>query len=294
MHSTLDAPRSTLHAPDALTLAPAWLSMAWLVSKAQWFWTQRPDLRFGWIVLLLSGFLIWDSWLRRPVTVCKLTGQVYVLAALGLGIMFVVQGYQAAFGMMPASLLGLSLGVMLVIAANLVYVFGGPGLRHFGFPFAFLLIALPLPSAAQNILIGGLQSGLAALNVELLNLIGIPAHQAGSLIHVANGTVGINEACSGIRSLQATVMATLFVGHVSLHRSGLRILLFALGVTLALFGNLVRSFILSYTVTMKGMATLDKAHDTAGWSILLFTVAGVAVLAWWLGRIERVRSESEE
>jgi exosortase len=183
--------------------------------------------------------------------------------------------------------MGLALGVVLLVAANLGYVFGGRGVRHFGFPFIFLLIALPMPSVLHNLVVGGLQSKITVLNVELLNVIGIPAQQVGSLIRLPGCVVGVDEACSGIRSLQSTVMATLFIGHLTLGRLGLRVVLLGLGIALAVVGNLGRSFFLSYTANAKGPAALESVHDTAGWSILLFTAAGVASLAWLLSRLEK-------
>ncbi len=47
-------------------LAPAFLAMAWLVSRAQWFWSNNPDLQFGWVVLLLCAYLFWEAWEKRP------------------------------------------------------------------------------------------------------------------------------------------------------------------------------------------------------------------------------------
>ena len=38
-------------------MLPALLATAWLVYNASWFWTHNPDLNFGWIVVVLAGFL---------------------------------------------------------------------------------------------------------------------------------------------------------------------------------------------------------------------------------------------
>ena len=156
------------------SLLPSWLAVAWLVSKAQWFWNHRPDLQFGWVVLLLCGFIIWDGWGRKPAPVYRLGVLPILLFAAGAGLLFLVQIYQAAFGMMPASLLGLALACFLVIAGNLLYVFGWPGIRHFAFGFGFLLIALPMPTFIYSPVVHGLQGKVAAVNVEMLNLMGIP------------------------------------------------------------------------------------------------------------------------
>lgn len=272
-----------------LAMLPAWLALAWLVSKAQWFWTHRPDMHFGWIVLMLSAFIVWDQWAKRPAAVFRLRWPFFVLAPAGLGILLFVQIYHAAYGMMAALLMALSFGVFAIAAANAHYVFGWPGVRFFAFPFLFLLIALPLPSVLYDPIVVGLQNKVAAVNVEVLNAVGIPANRAGSLIHLPNGTVGVDEACSGIRSLQSAVMATLFIGYISLKRKALQTLLLGCGILLAIVGNLGRSLILSLSANAGGAAGVEAAHDSAGWSILVFTGAGVALVAWGLSRYEKMQ-----
>ncbi|HPW80949.1 MAG TPA: exosortase/archaeosortase family protein [Verrucomicrobiota bacterium] len=270
-----------------LLLAPAFLAMAWLISRAQWFWRHNPDLQFGWIVVLLCGYLFWEAWQTRPEVHWRLRAWAVLIGLAGLGLLFVVQIYQAFLGANAASTVGLALGVMLVIVANLGVVFGWAGIRDFGMAFAFILIAMPMPSAVQGPVVGGLQSLVARFNVELLNLIGIPAHQVGSLIHLPNGTVGIDEACSGVRSLQSTIMAAIFIGYVSLKRNSLRLILFGAGVILAIVGNIGRSLYLSLMAHWRGMDAIEKVHDAAGWSVLAFTAAGVVLLSWMISRAEK-------
>jgi len=213
---------------------------------------------------------------------------LFVLSGLGgLGILFVMQLYQAAFGLMPAVMMGLTVGAYAVAAANIHYVYGWAGLRFYAFPLFFFLIALPLPSFIYAPLVNGLQQKTATANGETLNLIGIPAHRSGSLIELPNGTVGVNEACSGIRSLQSTVMATLFIGYLTLKRRFLQITLLLCGAFFAITGNLVRSLYLSLTANAKGLGAVEKVHDTAGWTILLFTAGSVALTAWLLSLLEK-------
>lgn len=270
-----------------IALLPMWLAFAWLVSKAQWFWTHKPDLQFGWIVLMLTAFLVWDQWAKRPTAHYKAGWPLFVFGLVGCAGLFVVQIYQAAYGMMPALMMGLCIAIYCVAAANIHYVHGWAGLRFFAFPLLFFLIAMPMPTFIHGPIVNGLQQKVASVNVEVLNILGIPARQLGSLIHLPNGTVGVDEACSGIRSLQSTVMATLFIGYLTLKSRGLQTALFACGVALAIFGNLIRSLYLSLTANAKGVEAIDKVHDSAGWSILLFTAAGVVVLSWLFAKLEK-------
>jgi exosortase len=188
--------------------------------------------------------------------------------------------------MIPALIFALAFGVFAISAANVHFVFGAAGLRYFAFPILFLMIALPPPSVLNNLIIGGLQSKVATLNVEILNSLGVPAHRVGSLIHLSTGIIGIDEACSGIRSLQSTIMATLFIGYVSLKHRGLQVALLAFGVLLAFVGNVIRSLYLCLTASREGMQVAERVHDRAGWSILVFTAVGVILLSWAFSKLE--------
>ena len=185
-----------------LALTPAWLAYGWLILRAQWFWAHWPDLEFGWIVLLLCGYLFWDACPPPLPLEPRIKWLAVTLFVVGVGLMFTFQIYQVAMGVSPASLAGLALGALAIAGANLDFLWGLQGLRRFLFPFAFMLIAMPMPSLVYGPLIGSLQNAIASVNVEVLNLMGIPAHRIGNLIQLPTCTVGVEEACSVIRSLQ--------------------------------------------------------------------------------------------
>lgn len=270
-----------------LALFPCWIALAWLVSKVQWVWNSRPDMQFGWIVLMLSAYLFYEKSHDLPARVFK-PGLVNICGfVFGVGLLFIVQVYQAFFGMNSASLLGHFLGTQFVILANLHYVYGKAGLIGMSFPFLFLAVAMPMPSIIQGPLVSNLQQLVSSICVETLNLIGVHAQKTGSLIQLSNGILGVDEACSGIRSLQSTFMASLFIGYVTLKHVSLRVTLFIAGVFLAILGNIIRAFTLSYIASQKGIEAVDTAHDTAGWMILAFTVVGVLAVTWVLGSIEK-------
>jgi exosortase len=270
-----------------LLLSPAFLAAVWLVSRAQWFWNNNPDLQFGWVVLLLCVYLFWEAWEQRPAVNWRLRGWALVSFLGGLGLLFLVQIYQAVMGSNAPTTVGLALGAMLIVAGNLGIVYGWAGVRAFGMAFGFILIAMPIPSGIQGPVVSLLQNKVAAFNTEVLNLIGVPAEQVGSLIHLPNGTVGVDEACSGIRSLQSTIMATIFIGYLTLKRPSLQILLFFCGITLAVVGNLIRSLYLSLTANARGIEAIAGVHDAAGWSILAFTAVGVIIVSWLLNKVDQ-------
>ncbi len=277
--------------PGVLTpifcLLPSALTVLWLVTRARWFWNHNPDLRFGWLVLLMSGYLFYEAWERRPVLQLMWRRTGVALTLTGLGGLFYTQLYQAAYGLTTEGMSALGVSALMFIAGNLHYVFGREGITRFAFAFGFLFLALPIPDTIYFPLISGLQSAVASATVALLNLAGIPAEQIGNAIRLSACVVGIDEACSGIRSLQSTVLATVFIGYLTLRKRSLQAVLFGLGILLAMGGNLLRCFWLSYAAHARGPAAIDSFHDVAGWSILAFTAGGVAAAAWGLSRWER-------
>ena len=105
----------------------------------------------------------------------------------------------------------LALGITLLIVLR----WGGwSWLRHFIFPPFLMLLTIPWPTRLENPFIQGLMQLVAHVTVEILNLLGIHAVQLGNLIQLTNGLVGVEEACSGVRSFQSILMASVFLGEL--------------------------------------------------------------------------------
>ena len=268
-------------------LLPAALAMVWLVSRARWFWSHNPELQFGWVVLVLCLYLFFEAWEKRPAPRWQWRPGGVALILAGLVALFFAQIYQAAYGVTTEGMSALGVGAVLFMAGNVQYVFGRSGINRLAFALGFLFLALPIPETIYYPLVSGLQSKVAAVNVALLNLVGIPAEQVGNAIRLPTCVVGIDEACSGIRSLQSAFMATLFIGYLTLGKKILQVTLLILGILAAIAGNLIRSFFLSYTANSRGPAAIQSWHDAAGWAILVFTAGAVALFAWLLNKLEK-------
>ena len=156
-----------------------------------------------------------------------------------------------------------------------------PWLRHFAFPVCFILVAVVWPYRLEKGLTQGLMRVVASITVELLGWLDIPALQRGNLIDLATGTVGVDEACSGIRSFQSSLMAALLLGELYRFRLWPRAALVATGLGLGFCFNVVRTLILSYQANAHGLEALEKWHDPAGMTITVacfFCLWGLALL----------------
>ncbi len=269
--------------------------LGWWTLDLSYMWRSLVDYQFGWIVLMLAGYLILERWPTRPVQdtpapFWKCLG----MALLGFPLVLFAELYRIGMSRTPSSSMALSIGSALFAASLILAVRGPATLRHFLFPLLFFFVAVPIPKILWNPIVFSLQSFVAMVNVEMLRLIGIPAEQSNQIIKLPNTEVGVNEACSGVRSLQSSIMAALFVGDLMLRRAGWRVALVVGGIGLALLGNLCRSLFLSLAAYRGGAAGLQAVHDAAGWSVLGFTAVGVIVLVQILCRLEKHAMEVAE
>lgn len=261
--------------------------VGWWFYDLHFHWNALPDYSFGWIVMALIAFLVWERWATRPGHDRPVSFKVAcLLVGMGLPLVVVAELYKNAIGITPSSSMALSLGSLCFISAMLLHGRGIATWKYYLFPLLFTLIAVPIPKLLWNPVVLGLQGLVTGLNVEALNLLGIPAFRHGSVIQLPNCKVGVDEACSGVRSLQSSVMAGLFLGYLVLQRTSSRCALVGLAVALALLGNVIRSLYLSLTAYRHGLPALEGVHDTTGWSVLLMTAMVLGLVAWWAARLE--------
>src|SRR5271156_6509652 len=154
----------------------------------------------------------------------------------------------------------------------LLYHWGGRAwVRYFAPPLLFTLIAIPWPMEQEQMLIQGLMRFVAALTVIVVGLLGIPAIQHGNLIEVGAGIVGIDEACSGVRSLQSALMLSLFLGEMHRFSHSRRGLLLAASLLFVIVANVTRTSTLVYTAANYGLQKMESVHDTIG-NVVMFIV----------------------
>jgi exosortase len=159
---------------------------------------------------------------------------------------------------------------------------GWPWLRHFAFPLFFILAAVPWPTSLEYKIMVPLMQQDAGTAVEILNWCGIPAIQHQNVIELPNGIVGVDEACSGIRSLQTSLMIALFAGQWMQLRLVRRAALLGAALALTYLFNVIRTLILVALSATWGDAMLHRWHDTIGLGVLVLSLVGLALLALWI------------
>lgn len=275
--------------PTAFWLWAAALAFAWfLVLRANWWeWSLNPQYSYGSLVPILAILLLTRRWPDRPAPSAPTKiGRVIAIicllaAALLLAAIQPMVLSNADWRMVPA--LAAVAGVAMTLC--LIYFLGGaPWLWHFAFPVLFFLVAVPWPRPQENAIMSWLMMHNTGLCVEALHWLGYPAEQRGNLIAIPGSLLGVEEACSGIRSLQSNIMVALAVGEFFRLTIPRRILLFLVGLAAALGGNAIRSLTLSVAACKSGSEAVDTIHDGTGLAVLVASSAAVLLAGKLLAR----------
>jgi exosortase len=271
------SPTSRLHWA-VLAWSGWWLLALWPLAG---HWSTNPQYAYGWLVPPLALLLAWRRWRTRPAPEpsAPRAGLVIAVAAAAVLPAWLIAQPNPGWRLVP-SLLAVS---AVVGTLALCALLGGRSwARHFAFPICFTLTAVPWPSVIEEPLIQGLMRFVAGVTVALLNFAGLPAVQQGNLVEVATGVLGVDEACSGVRSLQAALMAALFLGELHRLKPGARLALAGAGFLAAVLTNIGRTSFLSYSAAQHGLSAVSQWHDPAGYSVLTICLVLIALLAEWL------------
>ena len=317
--SALRPPHSALK--WALVLLP--LAYLWfrLVDNLQLEWTTNPQYGYGLLVpFLCLGLLVrrWHAAHGKGLKDYETTGpqdhrsvvsSPVVRSPVGRGLRSVVSSPLSvvllsallAFLYLPTRLLEAAVPVwnpiqwllgIEAVGLTLCVIGLGKGrgwLRQLAFPICFFLVAVPWPTLFETPIIQTLTRASAAIVIELLGWLGVPALAHGNVIEVSTGLVGIDEACSGIRSFQSSLMISLFFGEFYRLSQGRRWLLIPLGFAFSFAFNVGRMSLLTLIAAKKGVAAISQYHDEAG-----VTIAILCTLALWgVAALMRHRSAAD-
>ena len=170
-------------------------------------------------------------------------------------------------------------------------LFGKGTDRRAFFPFAFLLLAVPVPMAVLEKVIAALVAGSTSMTRVFFQAFGVPFFQERAVFYLPGFSIEVARECSGIRSSLALLVTTILAGHIFLRRFRGQALLAVAVFPVAILKNAVRIltlYLLSYFVDI-GIIQGGFLHRFGGFIFFGMGMAVLGLFLWFLREQEQHR-----
>jgi exosortase A len=243
-------------------------------------WINMPDFSHGFLIPIVSLYFVYER--RRQLRVLNPSSNWVGLGLIIFGIMLLLLGNLAT------EYFTMRFSLLVVLGGILLFLLGREFFKNLLFPLIFLIFMIPIPSILMDRITFPMQLFASKVAARTLFLISIPVLREGNVILLANTSLEVAEACSGIRSLISLLALSVVFAYFSQKTTWKKILLVLFTFPIAIVANAAR---------VSGTGVLahhygDKVaqgffHGFSGWILFVMAFVCLFVVGALLSRIKK-------
>ena len=241
-------------------------------------WWSDPDYGHGFLVPLISGYVLWHQRARWFNSEFKPSNFGFLVM---LGGVVLLLG-----GSLGAELFTSRFSSLVLLAGMVLFLAGWKRLRAVSFSLGFLILMIPIPVIIYNQITFPLQLLASRVATSWLELMQVPVLRDGNVLILPNYSLEVVEACSGVRSLMTLITLAIAYGYLIERRRWVRYTIAVLMVPIAIVSN-------AFRITGTGLLTYHFGpvaaegffHEFSGWIIFLVALFLMFVCHFILRRI---------
>jgi exosortase len=234
-------------------------------------WKADGNYSHGFLIFPIALYFLWER-LRQLGLAQKKPSPIGAFVVL-ISILILVAGTMGSeMFLTRVSMLGTIAGIVL-------FLYGWRHLKILKFPILFLLLMIPIPAIIFNHIAFPLQLLASRFGEIVLSTVGIPVLREGNIIQIANTSLEVVEACSGVRSLISLLTLGILYGYFMDPRISVRVIMAFATAPIAILANGMRVAITGIAANYYGPAvTQGFLHTFSGWVIFLMAFLMLFVL----------------
>ena len=226
-------------------------------------WWDDANYSHGFLVPLFSLYLVWQQ--RAALRTLPRSGNPIGILVVLAGIAALLMGDLGAENFLMRS------SLIVIIAGLILFHLGTPVFRAVLFPLAFLFFMVPLPGVVFYAITFPLQRLAAEQAAWTLDALGIPVLLDGNVIHLAQLSLGVTEACSGIRSLISLFAGAAAWAYLLFPPGWTMVVFIAATVPITITANAARVVLTGLIGRQFGVEYASGFfHEFAGFAIYIF------------------------
>jgi exosortase len=262
-----------------LVLLVGWLYGSILFHLAKQ-WSNDANFSHGFFVPAFSLFVLWQHRATLAREPRNPSSWGLLIVAFALSVLVV--------GVLGAELFLSRISLLLLIAGLVIFFRGWNTFRVVLFPWAFLILMIPIPTIIFSQITFPLQMLASKVAALLLPIAGVPVLREGNVIHLPAMTLEVAEACSGIRSLLSLATLAIIYGYLAESRLWTRVVLAAAAIPIAVAANSLRIVITGLLVQYWDPGKAEGFfHTFSGWLVFVVSLA----MLFLLHRLLRISPE---
>ena len=241
-------------------------------------WARFSSLSHGFVVPFVSTYLVWvrRADLRRQVPTPASAGLPVLLGGM---LMYVV-------GTLAHESFLARIAFLVALSGGILYLGGYAVLRTVAPGVAYLTLMIPLPYVAVKELTDELRVVEATVSAWILPLIGVPVMREGVLLHLANATLEVAEACSSIPAMLSLLALGAALAYVTRRPPLVHLVLIAAALPLGFASNIARIAMTAAGVYYIGpVALAGVLHTWHGTVVFVMTFAALSLVNLGLMRL---------
>ena len=233
-------------------------------------WINMPDFSHGFLIPAVSLYLVWER--RNDLARIVPSGNWSGLALVVLGAVMLL------LGTLATEFFTMRFSLIIVFGGAILLLLGWDFLKVLMFPLAYLIFMIPIPSIFMQKITFPMQLFASKVAAGFMYMIGIPVLREGNIIVLANTTLEVAEACSGIRSLISLLALSVFYAYISQKQTWKRLVLVLSTFPIAIIANAARVSGTGVLAHFYGDGVAQGFfHGFSGW--ILFIVAFICLFA---------------
>lgn len=241
-----------------------WHTFSWLANK----WAQDPDYSHGFLIPLISGYVIWSK--KEKLKQIKVRPSNWGLIVLILGLLLEVISVRANVSFSSAY------SSIIVLLGITLYWGGKETLNELLFPILFLLFMVPFFQFLIDPISYKLKLFSTYLSTETVRMAGIPIYREGVIISLPRGALEVADPCSGIRSLMSFLMVGTLFAYFACGSVLKKVALVVITIPLIIFGNSFRVMLAVLLLHFWGIIISNTHWETAiGVIVFMVVVSGL-------------------
>jgi exosortase A len=245
-------------------------------------WIHLPDFSHGFLIPIVSFYFVYER--RKQLTTLLPSGQWTGLGLIIFGILLLLLGNLAT------EYFTMRFSMLVVFGGVVLFLLGNEFFKTLLFPIVFLIFMIPIPSILMDRITFPMQLFASKVAARSLFLIGIPVLREGNMMILANTSLEVAEACSGIRSLISLLALAVVFAYLSQKETWKRVLLVLSTFPIAIIANVARVSGTGILAHHYGDRVAQGFfHGFSGWILFVVAFACLFGVGTFISKIKKIK-----